>query len=115
MSTKRQLRVSGAGSIANGAATGSRKDLATREAAIAEIRAHCSDPVELAEAAAAMLVPSGTLQDWQVRAAELLEEAGADPAVVERLVAGRRARPSGDLLGGIADGFNRQQSGPTDR
>lgn len=112
MSTKRQLRVSGAGSIANGAVTGSRKDLATRESAIAAIRAHCSDPIELAEAAADMLA-SRTLQDWQVRAAALLEEAGADPATVERLVAGRRAWPTGDMLGGIADGFNRQQPRPT--
>jgi hypothetical protein len=88
----------------------------TRDEALAEVRDTSRDPDELAEAAAMYAAPlAGPALDWHADAVQLLVDAGADLAAVDRHAEARRARPRGFSLGQFAEGVNKLDSahGPT--
>lgn len=105
MSTERQIRMARVDGLANGWATGTR-DL-DRGAAIAEIREITADADVLAEVAARFRQPYGQPQDWYPVAAQLVLDAGADLAAVERYAEARSRKTAGFDLGKFADRANR--------
>jgi hypothetical protein len=109
VSTRRDLAIASISGVAEGWAGGFRNDL-TRDAAITEVRDHSADPDVLAETVAFFRCPiAGGRSVWADRAEQLILDAGADPAAVERHVAARlRRRGRGFDLGRFAE----QAGGP---
>ena len=102
--SERGVVVAGITGVTDGWMTGTRRDL-DRAGAIAEIRRQSSDPDVLAEALSFFRIPlSGAARPGAERAEQLLLDAGADPAAVERHAAARlRARGHGFSLARMAE------------
>lgn len=101
MSTKRQIQCAQIHGVVSGYLTGTRRDLTSRDLAIAEIHETTRDVDVLAEAAAVWLVPGDG--EPNMPAVELLIAAGADRQALQRYADVRRARPRGFDLGAMAD------------